>query len=910
MIDQIMNTLLRTSFDALVMAVAMGAAPAGAAEVRSGISTRETYVGMPVTFQVQVANAKNFDPPMLPEIPGLRIESAGTPSRSTQTTIINGSVSTRSSVTYSFTLTPTRTGAFQIPAIEVQADGETLSTRPFDFVASKSETGDLLFVEIIGREKEIYVGQALDLTLKIWVRPYRDAEYNVTLSEGDMWQLLSQKSQWGRFAERITELTEKNQRPVGSEVFRTDRDGVDHGYYLYELDATIYPKKPGRIDADDVQVIALYPTAIGESRSPFGGMMNDMGFPDRGSMFSPFAPRLTIESVRPIVAEAKVEPIEVREIPVADRPADYRGAVGKYRMVTGATPTEVKAGDPITLQLGIAGTGPMELVQAPPLAELPTLTKDFKVPTEPLAGYVEGARKVFSTTIRPRQAGITQIPAIPFTYFDPEVGKFVTVESDPISIAVAPAEMLALDDVVGRSQSGGHSDPGMSGGTAEAGLVLANFTGDDLLTSQSSPTATGQGLWIALALPPVVVFGLLIVRGRVGVAWVAGRFRSVGRRFAAEIEAASGPTEVAAALQLLLRKRFGLPASADDTELVGALRTAGYRHLAVRCERILEQCDAFSAVQLHDLKRHAIELADELEAQSRPTTRRPMRPARRLRPTTAVILAAAALLSGTAGARAVDVSGPMLTAAQQQTILAEAGARYDAARQVASSDSAEAKEAFADAAEKYQLLADSGVRNARLYFNLGNAYLESGATGRAIANYRRALALEPTNRAAQTNLDFATSALAAKEKDTPPVEMALADQFVVANSWLNRFVRPRWVASVALAAWFAFWIALGLRIFEVRFAWKSVAVAALAIAAVTATSYTLTCRSLAQSSAVVVAPTAALRTGDGERFAAVGGAQVPEGQSVDLLRQRGAWVQVRTPAGRTGWLPGDAVEVL
>jgi uncharacterized protein YgiM (DUF1202 family) len=140
--------------------------------------------------------------------------------------------------------------------------------------------------------------------------------------------------------------------------------------------------------------------------------------------------------------------------------------------------------------------------------------------------------------------------------------------------------------------------------------------------------------------------------------------------------------------------------------------------------------------------------------------------------------------------------------------------------------------------------------------------------------------------------------------------MALADQFVVANSWLNRFVRPRWVASVALAAWFAFWIALGLRLFEVRFAWKSAAVAALAIAAVTATSYTLTCRSLAQSSAVVVAPTAALRTGDGERFAAVGVAQVPEGQSVDLLRQRGAWVQVRTPAGRTGWLPGDAVEVL
>ena len=91
--------------------------------------------------------------------------------------------------------------------------------------------------------------------------------------------------------------------------------------------------------------------------------------------------------------------------------------------------TNVKAGDPITLLFGIAGTGPLELVQAPPLAELPALTADFKVPNEPLAGYVEEARKVFSTTIRPRKAGISEIPPIPFTYFDPEIGKFVTTAS-------------------------------------------------------------------------------------------------------------------------------------------------------------------------------------------------------------------------------------------------------------------------------------------------------------------------------------------------------------------------------------------------------------------------------------------------------------------------------------------------
>ena len=228
-----------------------------------------------------------------------------------------------------------------------------------------------------------------------------------------MWQLLSEQTNWGPFAERIQQLADNNQRPVGTEVLRKDRDGASHSYYLYEIDATIYPKKPGKIAADDVRVVVLYPTALGQSRNPFSSFFDQMGGPAGGMMgddnfFSPFGSRLTVESVRPVVADAKVEPIDVLEIPIADRPADYRGAVGKYIIATKATPTDVKAGDPITLTIGIAGTGPMDLVQAPPLAELPALAKDFKVPNEPLAGYSKGAQKVFSTTIRPRQAGVSR----------------------------------------------------------------------------------------------------------------------------------------------------------------------------------------------------------------------------------------------------------------------------------------------------------------------------------------------------------------------------------------------------------------------------------------------------------------------------------------------------------------------
>src|SRR4029078_10216512 len=164
--------------------------------------------------------------------------------------------------------------------------------------------------------------------------------------------------------------------------------------------------------------------------------------------FSPFGARLTIQTVRPLAEQAVVESINVLPIPTVGRPADDRGAVGQYQIATDAGPSHVKSGDPINLLIGISGTGPMELVQAPPLAELSKLTTDFKVPSEPLAGFVKGDRKIFQTTIRPRKPGITTIPAIPFSFFDPTTAKFETVWSKPVSITVEKAEMLALDSVM------------------------------------------------------------------------------------------------------------------------------------------------------------------------------------------------------------------------------------------------------------------------------------------------------------------------------------------------------------------------------------------------------------------------------------------------------------------------------
>jgi len=123
----------------------------------------------------------------------------------------------------------------------------------------------------------------------------------------------------------------------------------------------------------------------------------------------------------------------VLPIPSDGKPRDYRGAVGRYRIITQADTKAVDAGDPVTLRIGVLGDGRMDLVQAPPLSEVSELTTGFKV-EDPLAGFVQDYTKIFVTTIRPRSPDVTEIPPIPFSFFDPEKKAYETVYSDPIPL--------------------------------------------------------------------------------------------------------------------------------------------------------------------------------------------------------------------------------------------------------------------------------------------------------------------------------------------------------------------------------------------------------------------------------------------------------------------------------------------
>ena len=61
---------------------------------------------------------------------------------------------------------------------------------------------------------------------------------------------------------------------------------------------------------------------------------------------------------------------------------------------------------------------------------------------------------------------------------------------------------------------------------------------------------------------------------------------------------------------------------------------------------------------------------------------------------------------------------------------------------------------FDQAIQQYEEILNLGIRDFRVFYNLGNAHFRQNQLGKAILNYRRALDLRPRDEDAQANLAF------------------------------------------------------------------------------------------------------------------------------------------------------------
>jgi hypothetical protein len=126
--------------------------------------------------------------------------------------------------------------------------------------------------------------------------------------------------------------------------------------------------------------------------------------------------------------------LTIAPLPEDGRPREFTGAVGRFSCWGEARPAVVEVGESVKLVLRIEGEGNLASFDPPRLDDFAGFD---------LHGVIDdqgAARRTITYDLAPRSADITQVPPIPFAFFDPgSPAQYRLVFTSPISIVVQPS---------------------------------------------------------------------------------------------------------------------------------------------------------------------------------------------------------------------------------------------------------------------------------------------------------------------------------------------------------------------------------------------------------------------------------------------------------------------------------------
>lgn len=266
-----------------------------------------------------------------------------------------------------------------------------------------------------------------------------------------------------------------------------------------------------------------------------------------------------------------------------------------------------------------------------------------------------------------------------------------------------------------------------------------------------------------------------------------------------------------------------------------------------------------------------------------------------------------ALAACTAASIALAAAPPGEPTAAPADPLAAANAAqsaYERGVELARTDPAASQRAFAESAAGWERLRAAGFGGGALEFNLGNAYLQSGDLGRAIARYLAAERDLPGDADLAGNLAQARARVASSfERSGSTV---LVDS--VARAW---HVVPAGARhAIFWGGWIVFWILLAARLAigpVASAAARAALAAALWTTGLSAAAFggsMLADEALRRMSpkAVLVDQAVVLRKGNGDGFEPAFAETLGAGVECTVLEERPGWLRVRLPDGRTGWV--------
>ena len=490
----------------LLLAVTWGAA-AKASSITATIDPSEIAFGEAAQLTVTV-QGQDQTSPEIPAVSGLSFQPMG---QSSQIQIINGAMSANISHTYA--VTPSRLGTFAIPKIKIGSGREAAESQPLvlkvlkraggaapsatqggqgqsalpapavnssDEPADATDRNSFGFLRFVSPKKQFYVGEMVPVELKAYFRAGVELRVNgLPRLNSDAFTMNKLGDQPGR-----------SQQVIG---------GVPYTVFTWSTVVTA-------VKAGDYEMSVEIPTTVTlrqrvqrprtRTPNPFGDSFFDDVFND--AFFDNFFGAATQKE---IALSSQPAAVKILSLPAENRPAGFSGAVGKFDFAAEAAPLQTAAGDPVTLRLKVTGSGNFDRVNAPAL-EKSDLWKTYKPSAkfepEDSAGY-SGA-KTFEQALVPARTGKLQIPALQFSFFDPESKQYITRTAAPASIEVAPGQTVPAATPPTAAAS---TTPATARATAAAPELIPNKLRPGAFTATLQPWFFNPWLAAGALLPAV-----------------------------------------------------------------------------------------------------------------------------------------------------------------------------------------------------------------------------------------------------------------------------------------------------------------------------------------------------------------------------------------------------------------------
>jgi len=427
------------------------------------------------TFEGKNLNAlKNFNAPSLKDF---RVLSG--PNQSTSMQIINGVSS--SSLTLSYILMPNATGAYTIGSASIQYEDKSYSSDPIQLSVvkglqktkdasgnqiSNEEIAKNLFIRATIDKNKVYLGEQVTVTYKLYTRLNIASQMSVD-------KLPQYQGFWAEELETTRNIS------FSREVV----DGQQYSVGLLKR-AALFPNQSGKLEVTPFEL--TIPIQVQKKKNP-NNVWDDF-FGD------PFGRAEIVE----YQAKSNTLKVDVMPLPENNKPASFRGAVGKFDFSASLDKSKTKTNEPINLKFDISGTGNIKLLELPPF-ELPNGFEKYDPKVDEQisrSGKISGSKKAEYLLI-PRVPGKREIPAIEFSYFDPERKSYRTINSKVFDVTIAQGQSGPSDLANQQNVEQLESD---------IRFIKTSF---DDVEKRSEILLYKPGLWIASILPLFATFILI-----------------------------------------------------------------------------------------------------------------------------------------------------------------------------------------------------------------------------------------------------------------------------------------------------------------------------------------------------------------------------------------------------------------